>query len=68
MYMKFCHRCHNYSFSSFERDQSDCPNCSLSLESGKNYIAQATIKKDTKVKGRKKLTISLVKSKFDRGI
>lgn len=65
MYMKYCCRCNNKSYSSFEQDQSSCPNCAEDLIDKKRYVAVPNIDKHIKMMGKKQLKIRLVKSTFD---
>lgn len=65
MYMKFCYRCNNKSYSSYERDQSRCPNCAEDLIDKKRYVAAPNIDRQIKMMGKKQLKIRLVKSTYD---
>jgi NADH pyrophosphatase NudC (nudix superfamily) len=68
MYMKFCNRCNNKSYSSYEKDQSRCPNCAEDLIDKKWYVAAPNVIKQIKLTRKKQLKIRLVKSTFDTTI
>lgn len=65
MYMKYCTRCNKKSYSSFERDQSECPTCAGDLIDRKQFVASPVVEKNLKKIGKKQLKIIIVKSSYD---
>ncbi len=65
MYMKLCSRCKKKSYSSFEQDQSRCPNCAEDLIDKKQFLASPVMYSPLKMVGKKKLKMNIVKSSYD---
>lgn len=65
MYMKYCNRCKKKSYSSYEQDQSKCPNCAEELKDNKPFFATPVMYTQLKKVGKKQLKINIVKSSYD---
>lgn len=66
MYMKYCIRCKQRSYSSHEFDKWECPGCSEDITRLKNFIAIPNWENKISRKGKRTLTLSLKNSKYNR--